>query len=671
MTPLTARHRTILLAVIVFAVNLGLNRFLYLPGEGVYRESIEDGYASMARFFLQHPSPFGWNPLQYEGLPAHMWYLPVVPYSAALAMKLLPMFDHVHVYRMVVATGALLGPVSFFAFVLFFTRSRKWAFLTAITYSLFSVSYLLYGIVADDRGHAALPWRLQSLVKYAEGPHNVGLFLLPLALIACWRAAVGRRFREVLIAAALLALIPLTNWVSALALALCCLMMLLAGLGSGPQTGFLGRRIVYAGVLAYLFAAFWLTPTFVYTTLFNWPADTNYRVRLIHYVVRLALVAGPVLIRLLFLRFPRHTYFCFVSLCLYVFGLSVSAYYWYGVGVMPESWRYGPELELFFAAFLFEAARLLWTTRTRFGQAAAAALPTVFIYAAWPQFTEFVTDANRVLRPLQPENTVEYRMSRAIGEQKPRGRVYVTGGTRFRFNAYQDIPQLGGTFESGLRNRVPLDFIYFVRKHEARSAATRTADAILALRAAGVEYVGVHGTNSREFYHDITDPLVFEGTLERVYTDEDDRLYRLPFTGWANLVRESELPRHIPKGRDIEDAVPYVAAMDDTARPPLLSVWRGPGSIEIRGATPPNYWIAVRVSYDEGWRAYQDGRQIEVVRDVMGHIVLKPNPAPFSTIALEFRPHPEQVACTVLSVGAILSALWLARRHRLRRSSRA
>lgn len=667
MTALTGRRRTLALAVLLFLVNAALNRYVFLPGEGVYRGSIEDGYASMARFYSQHPNPFGWNPLQYEGLPSHMWYLPLVPYTAAVAMKLLPMLEAVHVYRVVVGMAALLGPVTFFAFVLYFTRSRKWAFVSALVYSTFSISYLLYEIVDQDRGLCALPVRMQSLIKYAEGPHNMGLLILPLTLIACWRAAVGRRFRDIVLAAAMMALVPLSNWISGLGLALCCLMMMLAGIGSAPETGFLGRRIVYAGVLAYLFASFWLTPSFIYTTLFNWPADTYYRPGIQHQLVRAALFAGPIVIRLVFLKFPRQTYLCFVTLCFYLFAVVTSGYHWTGAGAIPESWRYGPEFEFFLAATLFEAARLLWHRRTRFGQAAAVALPAVYLYAGWPQFYEFVTTANRVLRPLPPEQTIEYRISRAIAEQKPRGRVYVTGGTRFRFNAYADIPQLGGTFESGLRNRVPLDFIYFVRKHEAREPGTRAEDSILALRAAGVEYVAVHGINSKEYYHDITAPLIFEGKLERVFFEADDRLYRLPFTGWANLIRESELPRAIPKGKAIGEARAYVAAMDDASRPALSTTWRGNETIEVRGPVPAGYRIAMRVSWDSGWRARQDGREIPVERDVMGQIVLAPAPSGLSTIVLEFRPDPAQVAFTGISVLALAASLTFARREWIRR----
>jgi hypothetical protein len=236
----------------------------------------------------------------------------------------------------------------------------------------------------------------------------------------------------------------------------------------------------------------------------------------------------------------------------------------------------------------------------------------------------------------------------------------VTGGTRFRFNAWFLIPQLGGTFESGLANRIPLDLIYFVRKGLGRPKETRTEDAILALRAAGVEYVAVHGPESREFYRDITDPEIFEGRLKRIFYDEDDRVYRLPFRGWAYLVRPGELPRSVPFGQDIGQARRLVGAMDDPARPPLLSRWEGTSRIEIRGRIPQGFWVMLPVSYHENWTARQDSAPIPIEKGTMGHMLVKPHPSPFTEIALRYEPDPGQVGGTVVSILALTLALAIA-----------
>jgi len=51
---------------------------------------------------------------------------------------------------------------------------------------------------------------------------------------------------------------------------------------------------------------------------------------------------------------------------------------------------------------------------------------------------------------------VEYRLAEWIAQHPPEGRVFASGGLRFRLNSWFDIPQVGGGFETGLQNRFPV-----------------------------------------------------------------------------------------------------------------------------------------------------------------------------------------------------------------------
>ena len=106
------------LAAVIVLVNAALYWPLFLPGETPYRGSIEGGYAAMARFIAAHPNPWGWNPMQYCGLPTQFTYLPGLPYLSALAMRAFPRAEPLHVYRIVTAVFACLGPAAVFFFVL-------------------------------------------------------------------------------------------------------------------------------------------------------------------------------------------------------------------------------------------------------------------------------------------------------------------------------------------------------------------------------------------------------------------------------------------------------------------------------------------------------------------------------------------------------------------------
>ena len=181
------RRTDVLLALILFALNVALTYPLFLPGDTPYRDSIEGGYAGMARFVNSHPSPWGWNPLQYCGLPTQFLYVPGLLY----AVWLLP-GDPVYTYKLLTATLACLGPVTLYFCFLYFTGSRLWAFVTAIGYTFYSPVYGLIQAADKDRGLTYLPWRLHVYAKYGEGPHNAGLTLMPLAWIAAWRTATHR-----------------------------------------------------------------------------------------------------------------------------------------------------------------------------------------------------------------------------------------------------------------------------------------------------------------------------------------------------------------------------------------------------------------------------------------------------------------------------------------------
>ena len=181
------------MALAIFAINALLNISLFRSGAMPYRDSIELGYAAMARFFYLHPSPWGWNPWQYCGLPSQFIYLPGLQYMAATLAHLLPI-EPTYLYRLLAATLACLGPSTVFLFIVYFTRQRWWALATALGYTLFSPLYSMVATIDRDRGNIQLPWRLLVLVKYGEGPHNAGLTLLPLALVAVWETCTNPKY---------------------------------------------------------------------------------------------------------------------------------------------------------------------------------------------------------------------------------------------------------------------------------------------------------------------------------------------------------------------------------------------------------------------------------------------------------------------------------------------
>ncbi|MGH9631514.1 MAG: hypothetical protein ACRD7E_24680, partial [Bryobacteraceae bacterium] len=94
----------------------------------------------MSRFLAEHPSPWGWNPLQYFGLPSQFMYVPGLHFAVA-ALIWLTGLPADYAYKLVTSMLAALGPVTVFLMVRYFTRSSGWAFGAALAYTLFSPCY--------------------------------------------------------------------------------------------------------------------------------------------------------------------------------------------------------------------------------------------------------------------------------------------------------------------------------------------------------------------------------------------------------------------------------------------------------------------------------------------------------------------------------------------------
>jgi hypothetical protein len=553
-------------ALVILLANLWFNAPLFMPGEMPFRGSIEGGYVGMARFIAQHPNPWGWNPFPYCGLPTQFMYVPALPYFSALWMRLLPHADPDLVYRTIVSLATCFGPVTLFWFALYFVRSRWWAFATAMAYSFISPSYALFPAVETDRGVAQLPWRIQVLAKYGEGPHDAALTLLPLALLAVWLAGKGRGYPRVFVAAVLLAAIPLTNWVGALSLGISCLLLLLAAWGE-PE--FQRWRVLAAAGLAWLLASFWLTPSFIKTIAFNWQTDSfGYRAGAQQMWLLAGLVAGVVIIRLAFRVLRGSFYFCLVTLGAFVFGWIATGWYVYGIDTIPESRRYAIEFELYTALAVAEGLRLAMRSTNTTVRLCAMGTAGVMLLIGAPQVWAEATQGRQRWKPTPKEDTVEYKLALWIAQHPPRGRVFASGGLRFRLNSWFDIPQVGGPFETGLQSRTPVDVAYRIR------TSTETAETIEALKSVGAQYVVVHGQKSREYYRDFQRPERLAG-LPVLYRIEDDTIYEVPGGATAAVV---EPPYHGTIEQRVMAAASALAWIAALAA--LIRSWRSSAAID-------------------------------------------------------------------------------------------
>jgi hypothetical protein len=637
----------------LFLFNVLLYAPLYSPDERPYRGSIAPGYAGITRFISEHPNPWGWNPQQYAGQPTQFSYPPLIPYAAA-TLHWISGMEPFQSYRSLIAFLACLGPVALAAAFYYFTRSLFWSLLAGFAYTFCSPAYGLFKSIDADRGLYYLPWRLLVLMKYGEGPHIAGLTMLPLILVAVHRATQRPGFRPLFLAAFAMALAPLTNWLSAFGLTVCILVYLVA-----RPAGW--KRVFLAGLLGYGLAAFWLTPDYVITTLFNWPKDSyGYQVEQSHWPLYLGLAGVLALIKLLMWRARAESFLQFTTLGFATFLWIAGGFYLYQRDTIPESRRYSLEFELFLFLAIFAWLYTAWRSKAGLDKGwvdkACVALAVLALAGAcWPQAQKTYARTYESWGITDREKSLEYRLAKWLHDAKPQGRVFASGGLRFRLNAWFPIAQVGGTFESGLRERQAVTVFYQVRTGAAsQPGEPESLDAIWQLAAMGTEYVVIHGPGSEEYYKDFKNPLKLINYAPVVHRlGEHDWIHKLPFRSLAFLVRPDELPVNFYK----EALPPLYAAQTNPTRPQITFVEQTPSRYQIQGPVEPGFEISVLMNYDPGWRATQSGRDVPITRNNLGLIQLHPPPGD-QPIVLDYAGTNQQRIFAAISLLVWSACLW-------------
>jgi hypothetical protein len=188
----------------------------------------------------------------------------------------------------------------------------------------------------------------------------------------------------------------------------------------------------------------------------------------------------------------------FHTLATVTFLWIAGGFYLYGMDTIPESRRYVLEFELFLFLAIFSWIWLALRSREAIDKACAALVILVLLYSGSAQVSKSLARSWNDWGIVDREQTLEYRLAKWLNDQHPKGRVFVSGGLRFRLNAWFPLQQVGGTFESGLRNRIAADYFYQVRTDANSKSGEEVADALRELSAIGAEYAVVHDAGSEE-----------------------------------------------------------------------------------------------------------------------------------------------------------------------------
>jgi hypothetical protein len=656
-----ARWKLGLLVALLFALNVALYAPLFSTKERPYRGSIAAGYAGITRFVSEHPNPWGWNPQQYAGQPTQFTYPPLLPYTAS-AVKWVTGQDAFWSYRMLVSLLACLGPATLAWLFYTATGSWFWSLVLGLVYTVFSPLYGIFPAIDTDRGIYYLPWRLLVLMKYGEGPHVSGLTMLPLVVMALRWGGARKDFGSLFVMALALAAGPLMNWLSGLAVALTVLLLLVTDLG-------LIRRVVMAGVLGYGLACFWLTPEYVSTTLFNWPKDAyGYRVEQSHWPLYAVLLAVVLITQLVLRHYGAPWVVRFGTVGMLAFSWIAGGFYWFQRDTLPESRRYSLEMELFLMLAVVAWCWMAWRSKEGVDKFCVGIGLAYLLLNGAGQAKATMTRNYGDWGLTDREQTVEYRLAQWLAEAKPQGRVYATGALRFRLNAWFPMHQVGGTFESGLRNRIAVDHYYQVRTGEGSKPERESEDAMQQLAAIGAQYVVVHGLGSEEYYKDIKrlDKFVPLGPVVYRVT-EHDWIHEVPFASYAHLVR----PEEFPKDRWLGALGGYAAAIRDGGRPRLRVTEKNPSEWEIAGEFASGHDVAWSMNWDPGWRAQQGGREVAVEKSELGLVRVRPLAGARDPLVLRYEGTAQQKGFAALSALVWIGSIALCVRPRVRKWDRS
>jgi len=574
-------------------------------------DSIESTFIADGRFLNEHLAHPQWQPLWYCGTRYDYLYPPVLRYGTALLSRIWIPVKAYHIYIALLYCKGIAG-VYFLARVM--SRSRGAAWLAAAASALVSPAFLLLPRFRWDAQHLA-PIRLWALLRYGEGPHISSLAWLPFALAFAWLALQRRSLASLAAAGVCSALVTLTNFYGATALAI-FYPILAWSLWITHRDSRIWWRAAAIPALAYGLAAFWLTPSYLRITIEN-----------LRYVsspgnawslVLLALAAAAFLAVSLrgASRKPSRAYAVFLSGGLLFMGLNVLGHFYLNFRVIGEPHRLVPELDLVVILASVELLRRLWNRPARVSSRArmARALAVLLVLcSAWPA-GHYIRHAWE-LYPPEPDSRqrVEYRMSDWIAVHLPQARTFVSGSVRFWWDTWHDLAQVGGGSEQGLLNRKVIPAQWEILLGPNPELAVRW------LTALGADAVIVSGKQSQEIYHDFKFPDKFSGVLPVLYDDgQGNVVYQVPR-------RYPSLARVVDRGRmqavqPLEQANPdllraYTTVIEGGPDSPATSIWRGSDEMQVQARVAPGQSILVQVTYDPAWHAYAGGQALPVRRD--------------------------------------------------------
>jgi hypothetical protein len=618
-----------------------------------YWGSIQATFIADARYLNENwPHP-QWQPNWYMGTRWDYIYPPALRYGTAAIARYAGVGE-ARGYLWYIGLMYCVGIAGVYVFVAVASRSRAMAWLATLVAATASPSYLLFAeIAADNAGKRYWPMRWNVLIRYGEGPHMAAFALIPLALAAAWIGLRGGRRAHLGLAALGSALVVSNNFYGATALAT-FFPVLVWAIFLEERDWRVWLRAAGVAALAYGLTAFWLTPSYLRVTLDNMKLVSrpgNAWSAWVAVAVALALGAAT-------WRWTRaNAWTTFVVGSMVLFTVNVVGCHFLDFRVMGEPERLIPEWDL--CAILAMVSLCAWMWRRRpWHKAVVLALVCAWILAS----KGFVRRAHQLI-DFDNNHTarLEYRITEWIAANMGGQRVMANGTVRFWYNAWRQMPQVGGGSEQGTLNSNS-SIVYY-----AAAMKTKLGYAVAWLQAVGASGIGVHDATSREVYHDIEEPERYK-PLKALYSDgEGNFIYQVPrrFPDLARVVDAARI-RSLKPLRDGGPVEPYADVVERGPDRRAVFSRRGPESITVEATLEAGQALLVQETFDPAWRAHVDGRAVPLSPDPVDFMLVDPGPGAHR-VELRFETPMENRVGRAATIGSILVLIWLLAPSRLSR----
>ena len=613
--------------------------------------SIESTFISDGRFLAEHwPHPL-WQPLWYCGTRFDFIYPPVLRYGTALLTNF---FNPAQAYHLFTAFFFCVGIAGVYFLVRTMGGARGQAWLSAIACLFLSPSFLFLKDVRLD-SPKLMPWRLGVLVRYGEGPHMTALALLPYALGFAYLALRKNRTGALALASILSALLVLTNFYGATALAIFYPILVWSVWVTLRGRGVLLRALAIPA-LAYALSAFWLTPAYLKITIRNLryvsvPGNS------FHHLPGLVLC---VLFGIISWRWasrkPARAFLTFAAGSMLFFALNVLGYFYFGFLDVGDPRRLIPEMDMAIILVCADVLRRFWG---RAPVAGRAAIVIAILAAFWPS-AGFISHPWGFY-PEAPDyqNRVEYRMSQWVAGHLPNARTFVGGSIRFWWNAWFDNAEVSGGSQQGLTNVNTLMAVWETNQ------GVNPDYSVEWLKAMGADAIIVTDSKSQDAYRDFQHPDKLAGVLPVLLDDhQGDVIYQVP-RRYASLARILDRTRFsafrpIVPATIYEQLRAYSDFIEHGPDVPTSTHWNGTDSISVHAPVEAGQSILVQVSYDPAWRAYSRGAELPLRSDAMGFIVVDAPPGTQDVTLVFTTPAGNKVGYILSLAGLLLCGFLMA-----------